>query len=60
MQLTATFLDRFGTAIETVQGDPAEVIAKAADFMRLHGTDPDENGADAAAGSIFFAPIKGD
>lgn len=59
MKLTATFLDRFGTAVETVEGEPADVIAQAAGFMLLHGTDPDENGADAAAGSIFFAPVKG-
>lgn len=59
MRLTATFLDRFGTAIDTVEGEADEVIAKAADFMRLHGTDPDENGEAAAAGSIFFAPFKG-
>lgn len=58
MRLTATFLDRFGTAIDTVEGEAADVIAQAADFMRLHGTDPDENGAAAAAGSIVFAPIK--
>ena len=58
MQLTATFLDRFGTAIDTVEGEPEDVIKKIADFVRLHGTDPDLNGQDAAAGSIFFAPIK--
>lgn len=57
MIIVASFFDARGTVIETVEGPAEEVINKAARFMLLHGTDPDENGAAAAPGSIEFEPV---
>lgn len=59
MQLIATFRDARANIIDTVEGEAAEVIARIAEFVLLHGTDPDENGADAAPGSVSFTPVKG-
>ena len=57
-KLRATFYDANGIEVETVEGDPQEVADKAARFMVLHGSDPDENGAAAAPGRVAFSPLN--
>lgn len=54
--LKISLLDRHGNPSETRVLPLAEAIAKAAEFMTLLGTDPDEDGRDAAPGSIEFEP----
>lgn len=60
MKLIATFRDARANIIDTVEGEAADVIAQIANFVLLHGTDPDENGKDAAPGTVSFVPVKGD
>lgn len=55
-RLRATFFDAQGVEVETVEGSPQEVADKAARFMVLHGSDPDEDGAAAQPGRVAFFP----
>lgn len=58
MWLTATFYDARRVQIETIQGPAAEIIGRISDFVRLHGTDPDGEGAAADSGHVEFSPIN--
>lgn len=56
-KLRAILYDARGVEVETLEGPADEVAAKAARFMVLQGTDPDENGAAKAAGTVEFQPL---
>lgn len=57
--LTITFFDAYGALIDGHTLPTAEAIAKASEFMRTHGTDPEMDGQGAAKGRIIFAPSSG-
>ncbi len=56
--LVVSLRDAFGTVVETYEAPASEAIAKASNFMLLHGVDPDERGAAADKGTIHFAPSQ--
>lgn len=58
MQLRVIYYDGYGVAIDSFVGAPEDAARDAARFILLHGADPDENGADAQAGSVVFEPVK--
>ena len=55
--MRVVFRDADGEFIERFTKPTAEACASAADFMLLHGTDPDESGKQAAPGTIKFYPV---
>ncbi len=56
MRLKVTFSDARGNTIETFTADFREAMKKIKDFVRLHGTDPEEGGRGADAGTVYFEP----
>ena len=56
--LEVVLLDRHTNVIDRKMLPTEEAIAFAADYMRIHGTDPDCDGEGAMAGSIFFYPAS--
>ncbi len=57
-KLKVTLHDAAEYLIEEFSGPADEAIRVAGQFMLFHGTDPDENGKDAMAGSIRFEPVR--
>lgn len=57
--ITATLRDAHGGEVETLEGPAPMVALRALQFIIAHATDPDENGAAAAPGSVEFAPLEG-
>jgi len=56
-ELSLVLRDGAGRVCERLEGPASEMIKRAAQFMTVQGTDPDEDGAGAQAGRIDFAPI---
>lgn len=57
MKLQVIFYDSRGVECDSFTGAPEEAARRAAEFIRLQGSDPDENGAAAQAGTVKFKPI---
>jgi hypothetical protein len=55
--LSFTLKDANGNVVETNVMPAEAAIAQITQFVLLHGTDPDEQGAGAQAGSVEFSPI---
>lgn len=55
-RLRAVFYDTNNVKVDSIEGEAAEVAARASQFMILHGTDPDEKGAAASRGYVEFFP----
>lgn len=58
MRLLVQFFDAKGRLIEKFVTDLGDATERIMRFVELHGTDPDEDGKDAMAGSIRFEPAK--
>ncbi len=56
--LCVRFFDATDNLIEEFTEHVDDAIKRIANFVELHGTDPDENGAGAQAGRITFTPIR--
>ncbi len=50
--------DARGVVVDTMMVTHAQAAFEASKFVVLHGTDPDEDGKGAQAGSIQFEPVK--
>ena len=51
-----TLRDAHGNLVEQLVLAPATAAERARNFVLIHGSDPDEDGRDAATGSIRFEP----
>jgi hypothetical protein len=56
MNIRMTLRDAHGNVVEEGVYTPEEARKAAAQFVFLHGSDPEENGRGAQAGSIRFEP----
>ncbi len=54
--LTVELIDKDGNQISRKVQPVDEAVDAIVNFVELHGTDPDEDGKDAARGSINFWP----
>lgn len=58
MNIRYRLFDSQGELVEEGSLPVEEAADKAAEFVRLHGGDPDEDGEAAMAGAIEFEPDK--
>lgn len=64
MRLRITFYDAGNIEVETFETDSNDkddfnrAMTRVTRFIGIHGTDPDEDGADAMAGTITFDPLR--
>lgn len=56
MLLKAEFYDGRGNHVETVSGPVPAVVRRAATFIAIQGSDPEERGRAAQAGQVHFEP----
>ena len=58
MDIRYTFLDQGGELVECGVMKAEGAVELAAQFMLAHGSDPDEDGAAAAPGTIICEPVR--
>ena len=57
LKLQVTLRDAYGTLIETFTDLPAAAASRVQEFLLVHGSDPERQGAAAMAGRVEFAPV---
>jgi hypothetical protein len=57
MKLRFQLLDAKGYLVEQFDETPEDAMERIEKFITLHGTDPDNQGQSASAGSVTFFPL---